>query len=50
MQLIDFNEDGYIIPAFIDALDAYSAKLRGYSTAKVGQPLSDFDFEHFWFA
>ncbi|MHB8504291.1 MAG: ABC transporter substrate-binding protein [Acidimicrobiales bacterium] len=50
MQLIDFNEGGYIIPAFIDALDAYSAKLRGYGPAKVGQPLSDFDFEHFSFA
>jgi peptide/nickel transport system substrate-binding protein len=50
MQLIDFNEGGYIIPAFIDALDAYSTKITGYSAAKVGQPLSDFDFEHFSFA
>ena len=50
MQLIDFNEGGYIIPAFIDALDAYSTKIIGYSAAKVGQPLSDFDFEHFSFA
>ena len=49
MQLIDFNEGGYIIPAFIDALDAYSTKITGYSAAKVGQPLSDFDFEHFSF-
>jgi len=49
MQLIDFNEGGYIIPAFIDALDAYSTKITGYSAARVGQPLSDFDFEHFSF-
>src|SRR5215813_14936945 len=49
MQLIDFNEGGYIIPAFIDALDAYSTKITGYSPARVGQPLSDFDFEHFSF-
>jgi peptide/nickel transport system substrate-binding protein len=49
MQLVDFNEGGYIIPAFIDALDAYSTKITGYSAAKVGQPLSDFDFEHFSF-
>ena len=49
MQMIDFNEGGYIIPAFIDALDAYSTKISGYSAARVGQPLSDFDFEHFWF-
>jgi peptide/nickel transport system substrate-binding protein len=50
MQLIDFNEGGYIIPAFIDSLDAYSTKITGYSAARVGQPLSDFDFEHFSFA
>jgi peptide/nickel transport system substrate-binding protein len=49
MQMFDFNEGGYIIPAFIDALDAYSDKIAGYSAARVGQPLSDFDFEHFYF-
>src|SRR5216683_2168165 len=49
MQQIDFNEGGYIIPAFIDALDAYSTKITGYSTARVGQPLSDFDSEHYSF-
>jgi peptide/nickel transport system substrate-binding protein len=50
MQEFDFTQGGYIIPAFIDALDAYSTKISGYSAAKVGQPLSDFDFEHFYFA
>ena len=45
MQTFDFNEGGYIIPCFIDALDAYSTKITGYGPAKVGQPLSDFDFE-----
>jgi peptide/nickel transport system substrate-binding protein len=49
MQQIDFNEGGYIIPAFIDALDAYSTKITGYAAARVGQPLSDFDFEHYSF-
>jgi peptide/nickel transport system substrate-binding protein len=49
MQKSDFNEGGYIIPAFIDTLDAYSDKITGYSAAKVGQPLSNFDFEHFAF-
>lgn len=48
MQRIDFDQGGYIIPAFIDTLDAYSVKLHGYSAARVGQPLSDFDFEHFY--
>jgi peptide/nickel transport system substrate-binding protein len=49
MQMIDFTQGGYIIPAFIDALDAYSTKITGYAAARVGQPLSDFDFEHFSF-
>jgi peptide/nickel transport system substrate-binding protein len=50
MQQIDFNQGGYIIPCFIDSLDAYSSNLTGYQAAKVGQPLSLFDFEHFGFA
>jgi peptide/nickel transport system substrate-binding protein len=49
MQQIDFNQGGYIIPCFIDSLDAYSTKLAGYTAAKVGHPLSLFDFEHFGF-
>ena len=49
MQRFDFNEGGYIIPAFIDVLDAYSDKITGYTAGKVGQPLSNFDFEHFAF-
>ena len=49
MQAFDFNEGGYIIPAFIDVLDAYSDKITGYSAGKVGQPLSNFNFEHFAF-
>ncbi len=49
MQQFDFNEGGYIIPAYIDVLDAYSDKIAGYTAGKVGQPLSNFDFEHFAF-
>ncbi|HEY5353871.1 MAG TPA: ABC transporter substrate-binding protein [Streptosporangiaceae bacterium] len=49
MQNFDFTEGGYIIPAFIDVLDAYSDKITGYTAGKVGQPLSNFDFEHFAF-
>jgi len=49
MQQFDFTQGGYIIPAFIDTLDAYSGKITGYTAAKVGQPLSNFDFEHFAF-
>jgi peptide/nickel transport system substrate-binding protein len=49
MQQIDFNEGGYIIPAYVDSLDAYSDKIGGYTAARVGQPLSNLDFEHFYF-
>jgi peptide/nickel transport system substrate-binding protein len=44
MQSFDFNEGGYIIPAFIDSLDAYSDKITGYSASATGQPLSSMDF------
>ncbi|MGP7997141.1 MAG: ABC transporter substrate-binding protein [Streptosporangiaceae bacterium] len=49
MQQFDFAQGGYIIPAYIDVLDAYSDKITGYTAGKVGQPLSNFDFEHFAF-
>jgi peptide/nickel transport system substrate-binding protein len=49
MQNFDFNEGGYIIPAFIDALDAYSTKITGYTEARVGQPLTDVNFEQYSF-
>jgi peptide/nickel transport system substrate-binding protein len=49
MQTFDFNEGGYIIPAFVDVLDAYTDKITGYSAGKVGQPLSNFNFEQFAF-
>jgi peptide/nickel transport system substrate-binding protein len=49
MQNFDFNEGGYIIPAYIDALDAYSTKITGYSASAVGQPLSLFDFQKWSF-
>jgi peptide/nickel transport system substrate-binding protein len=49
MQLIDFDQGGYIIPAFTDTLDAYSSKLTGYSQCGLGEPLSNYGFMHFAF-
>jgi peptide/nickel transport system substrate-binding protein len=49
MQTFDFNQGAYIIPAYIDALDAYSTKITGYSSAVTGLPLSNFDFENWSF-
>jgi peptide/nickel transport system substrate-binding protein len=50
MQKFDYDQGGYIIPAFIDALDAYSTKITGYSPSAVGLPLSSFDFQNWYFA
>jgi peptide/nickel transport system substrate-binding protein len=44
MQHTDFTSGGYIIPAFIDTLDAYSAKVTGYRESRVGQPVNDLNF------
>lgn len=49
MQQIDFQQGPYIIPTFMDTLDAYTDKIAGYHTDKVGESLSGWDFEHFWF-
>ena len=49
MMRWDFNNGGYIIPAYIDALDAYSTKITGYSQSKVGLPMSDMDFQNWSF-
>jgi len=50
MQNFDFNKGGYIIAAYVDALDAYSTKIAGFQPARIGQPLSNFDMEHWYFA
>jgi peptide/nickel transport system substrate-binding protein len=49
MQQDDFNQGGYIIPAYTDSLDAYSSKITGYGPSRLGQPLMDFSFAHFSF-
>jgi peptide/nickel transport system substrate-binding protein len=50
MQLIDFDRGGYIVPAFIDSLDAYSTKITGYSSSRLGQPLENYSFKLWSFA
>ena len=44
MQQIDFDRGGYLIPAYIDTLDAYSTKITGYAPSRLGQPLGDYSF------
>lgn len=47
MQRIDFEQGGYIIPCFVDSLDAYSSNVTGFQTGKVGEPLGNFNFEDY---
>lgn len=49
MQQIDYTRGGYIIPAFIDTLDACSTGIAGYAPSAVGQPLADYGFMNFAF-
>lgn len=49
MQKIDFDEGGYIIPCFVDSLDAYSTKITGHQAGKVGEPMGNFNFEDYSF-
>jgi len=49
MQQIDYSQGGYIIPAFIDTIDAYSAKVTGYAQSRIGGPLTNYGFAHFAF-
>jgi peptide/nickel transport system substrate-binding protein len=48
MQQLDFQEGPYIIPAFMDTLDAYTSKVAGYGSEKVGESISGWDMEHLW--
>ena len=45
MQTIDFNEGGYIIPAFVNVNDAYSNKFAGFQPSKIGESLGNYGFE-----
>ncbi len=49
MQQIDFNQGGYIVPCFMDSIDAYSSKLTGYTNGKVGEAMGNFNFEDYYF-
>jgi peptide/nickel transport system substrate-binding protein len=49
MQVIYWNEGGYIIPYFTPAIDGHSPKLQGVVPGKELY-LSNFGFKRFWFA
>lgn len=49
MQMIDYDDGGYIIPYFPGVIDAASSKVSGVVPTKTGIPLSNFGFKLFWF-
>ncbi len=49
MQKIDFNQGGYIVPCFVDSIDAYKTTLRGHVKGVVGEAMGNFNFEDYYF-
>jgi peptide/nickel transport system substrate-binding protein len=48
MQMIDYNEGGYIIPFFPSVIDGYAPNVGGIVPSKTGSSLNTWDFEHMW--
>jgi peptide/nickel transport system substrate-binding protein len=48
MQMIDYNEGGYIIPFFPAVIDGYSPNVNGIVKSKLGASFNSWDFEHMW--
>jgi peptide/nickel transport system substrate-binding protein len=50
MQKIDFEEGGYIIPAFNQGVDLMASSVNGFAPAATGIPLGNFGFRTAWMA
>jgi peptide/nickel transport system substrate-binding protein len=50
MQMIDFNEGGYIIPAYNRQLDLLSPGVHGLTPTTTAIPMGNADWEHVWLA
>jgi peptide/nickel transport system substrate-binding protein len=48
MQKIDFNQGGYIIPAYPDVIDAYRTNVQGHVGSAIGEAMGNFNFEDYW--
>ena len=48
MQMIDYNEGGYIIPFFPPVIDGYLPNVNGILQSKTGSSFNNWDFEHIW--
>ena len=50
MQLIDYNEGGYIIPLFPPVIDGYAPSVHGAVKSKTGISFNYGDLQHMWMA
>ena len=50
MQVIDFNEGGYIIPMFNNFLNVMAPKVNGFPRGGTGIPLGNASWEQAWLA
>jgi peptide/nickel transport system substrate-binding protein len=48
MQMIDYNEGGYIIPFFPAVIDGYAPNVNGIVESKTGSSFNNWDFQHIW--
>jgi peptide/nickel transport system substrate-binding protein len=48
MQMIDWNEGGYIIPFFPPVIDGYAPNVAGIVKSKTGSSFNDWDFRSVW--
>jgi peptide/nickel transport system substrate-binding protein len=48
MQMIDYNEGGYIIPFFPAVIDGYLPNVNGIVESKTGSSFNNWDLEHIW--
>jgi peptide/nickel transport system substrate-binding protein len=47
MQKIDFEQGGYIIPCYMDSIDAYKSNVQGHVQGRVGEAMGGFNFEDY---
>lgn len=48
MQVIQYNEGGYIIPVFVPNLCAFASNVHGLTASETGQPFNGSDFTRAW--
>ena len=48
MQMIDYDQGGYIIPCFFPILDAHAARVGGVLPSRLGLPFNMFDYKSLW--